>query len=101
MLEVIPDVTVGEGTTAAFLAHATDADLPAQALIYSLGPAAPAGATIDPATGDFSWTPEEADGPGDFTFQVVVTDATGVSDAVDVTVHVLEANESPVPCPLA
>lgn len=42
---------------------ATDADEPAQTLIYSLTDDAPPGATIDPATGFFSWTPP-LDEPG-------------------------------------
>ena len=100
VLEPIPALTIDEKTTAAFLARATDGDLPAQALTYSLGPTAPAGAAIDPVTGQFLWTPEETDGPGDFTFHVVATDSMGVSGAVDVTIHVLEVNEPPVLAPV-
>jgi hypothetical protein len=36
---------------------ATDPDLPAQTLTYSLDPGAPRGSTIDPVTGLFTWTP--------------------------------------------
>src|SRR5262249_59667823 len=32
------------------------------------------GATINPSTGAFSWTPSEDQGPGPFTFTVRVTD---------------------------
>ena len=52
---------------------ATDPDLPANALTYSLI-GAPVGATIDPGTGVFSWTPTEAQGPGIYPFTVRVTD---------------------------
>ena len=100
VFEAIPDLTVDEQTTAAFLAVAADADRPNQYLTYSLGAGAPADATIHPVTGQFLWTPEEADGPGDFTFQVLVTDSVGASDAIDVTVHVLEVNEPPILAPI-
>jgi VCBS repeat-containing protein len=58
---------------------------------------APAGAAIT-ATGDFTWTPIEAQGPGVYTFDVVVTDdGTGLlsdSETIDVTVN--EVNVAPV-----
>jgi hypothetical protein len=52
---------------------ATDADLPANSLSYSLGGNVPAGASIDRVTGHFSWTPlpEQA---GTQAVTVVVTD---------------------------
>jgi hypothetical protein len=45
-----------------FTATATDPDLPAQTLTFSLV-GAPAGAAIDSSSGVFSWTPTEAQGP--------------------------------------
>ena len=39
------------------VAAATDADLPAQKLTYSLADKDAAGATIDAKTGEFTWTP--------------------------------------------
>ena len=47
-----------------FTAGASDPDVPANTLSFSLL-GAPAGATIHPATGAFSWTPTEAQGPGE------------------------------------
>ncbi|MCH7982174.1 MAG: putative Ig domain-containing protein, partial [Proteobacteria bacterium] len=59
-----------------FTATATDADLPDDTLTFSLEDGAsgsvPAGASIT-AGGDFTWTPTEAQGPGDYQFDVVVT----------------------------
>ena len=55
--------TIDEGSTLSFTATASDADLPANTLTFSLAAAqrsGPAGATIDPARGAFSWTPSEA-----------------------------------------
>ena len=40
-----------------FTATATDADVPANVLTFSLEAGAPAGATINGSTGAFSWTP--------------------------------------------
>ena len=59
VLEAIEDKTVFEGELVSFTASATDADLPAQTLTFSLENA-PEGAAIDPATGEFSWTPTTA-----------------------------------------
>ena len=41
---------------------ATDTDKPAARIRYQLGPNAPNGATIDPSTGRFAWTPNDSDG---------------------------------------
>jgi hypothetical protein len=45
------------GQTLSFTASATDSDQPPQTLTYSLGFGAPSGATINPSTGQFNWTP--------------------------------------------
>ncbi len=76
-------------------ATASDADLPANTLTFSLV-GAPSGATIDPATGMFSWTTDESHGPGSFTFDVVVTDGGGLPDSETITVSVNEVNVAPV-----
>ncbi|HWW76673.1 MAG TPA: tandem-95 repeat protein, partial [Pyrinomonadaceae bacterium] len=73
-LAPIPAQTVLLGGTAAFTASGSDADLPAQTLTYSLTGAYPAGATINPATGAFSWTPTAAQSGQVYTFNVRVTD---------------------------
>jgi hypothetical protein len=59
LLAAVGDKTVTAGQLLSFGVSATDADLPPQALVYSLEPSAPDGATIDPATGLFNWlTPQ-------------------------------------------
>ena len=72
-------------------------DVPANALRFSLEDA-PLGASIDALTGVFSWTPTEANGPGAFTFDVVVTDdgAPALEDRGTITVTVIESNTAPV-----
>ena len=60
------------GQTLSLTASATDTDLPPQTLTFSLGPGAPEGATIGPASGQLSWTPTNA--PATNTLSVIVTD---------------------------
>ena len=82
-----------------FTATATDIDLPADTLIYSLADgedgSIPAGAGIDPDSGDFSWTPTEAQGPGAYTFDVCVSDGS-LSDCETISVTVSEVPSSPI-----
>jgi hypothetical protein len=76
VLTPIPDQSVSEGSTVSFSASASDSD-PSVTLTYSLDPGAPAGAVIDPATGLFSYTPD--DGPAVYTIWVRVTDSNSPS----------------------
>ncbi|MEO5803320.1 MAG: PKD domain-containing protein [Verrucomicrobiota bacterium] len=74
------------------------ADLDAGTLSFSLEPGAPAGASIDPQTGVFSWIPTEAQGPGIYPIAVCVTDngvpALSATNLFSVTVT--ETNNAPV-----
>ena len=89
--------TVAELATLAFTATATDPDA-GNALTFSLDAGAPAGATIGGASGAFSWTPTEAQGPGSFPITVRVTDngSPALSDFEAITVSVTEVNVAPV-----
>ncbi len=95
VLDTIGDQEGNELEELTFTATATDADLPIQALTYSLA-GAPAGAAIDPVTGEFSWEPTEAQGPGEYTFDVCVTDSYSGQDCETITVVVNEVNVAPV-----
>jgi PKD repeat protein len=64
--------TVNEGVALSFTATATDPDVPANSLTFSLVSGAPATATIDPVTGAFSWTPPN--GPATVNITVRATD---------------------------
>ncbi len=86
---------VAEGSTLSFTAAATDEDLPADTLAFSLGAGAPAGATLDPVTGAFSWTPGEADGPGSYDVTITVSDGVR-TDSETITVTVAEVATVPV-----
>ena len=82
---------VDELETLAFVATATDVD--GDALSYRLS-GAPAGASIDSATGAFTFTPTEAQGPGSYTFSVIVSDGPS-TDSETITVTVREVNSAP------
>lgn len=73
VLGAIGNKSVHWGELLTFTATATDQDVPANTLTFSLI-CAPAGASIDGATGVFTWTPGADPGPGSYTFTVRVTD---------------------------
>src|SRR6185295_14399637 len=64
-------------------------------------PGAPAGAAIDPATGAFSWTPTEAQGPGSYPITVRVNDSGTPALSDSETFTVTEVNARPVLASLA
>ncbi|MCP3997084.1 MAG: DUF5011 domain-containing protein, partial [bacterium] len=94
-LDAIADQTAAEQTPITFTATATDPD-PTDTLSYTLS-GAPAGASIDTVSGAFSWTPTEVQGPGSFSFDVVVFDAgtPPLADSQTVTLTVTEVNRAP------
>jgi VCBS repeat len=98
VLSLIEDATIPELVEFSLTASATDVDLPAQVLTFSLV-GAPDGAAIDSTTGVFTWTPSEEQGPGVYTFSVKVcddTDPTPLCDEQEVTLTVTEVNTAPV-----
>ncbi len=90
-LDAIGAKTVDELTELAFTATATDADLPAQPLTYTLD--AGSAGSITPG-GAFTWTPTEAEGPGVYTATVRVSDGA-LEDVEMVTITVSEVNTAP------
>jgi hypothetical protein len=57
VLAPLDDHTVMLGATVHFTATATDADVPANPLTFTLDAGVPPGANLDPTTGAFTWTP--------------------------------------------
>jgi hypothetical protein len=74
VLRALADSVVHEGQTLSLQAGATDDDRPPQRLSFSLAPGAPAEASIDPATGLFTWPIGEDAGPSTNTIAIQVTD---------------------------
>ena len=102
-LAAIEDQTLDEGELLSFAASASDPNGPSQTLTFRLGDGAPEGATIDPLSGVFAWTPTEAQGPGSFQFGIIVTDSgtPTLSAARSFLVSVAEVNRPPVLSPVA
>jgi hypothetical protein len=98
VLDAVGSKSVNELVLLTFTATATDGDVPANTLTFSLaagtGGAVPAGAAIT-SGGVFTWTPTEAQGPGPYTFDVCVSDGA-LSDCETITVTVNEVNVAPV-----
>jgi len=97
VLGLIEDATIPEMVGFSFTATATDVDLPTQVLTFSLV-GAPEGAAIT-GGGVFTWTPSEEQGPGVYTFTVMVCDdttPTPLCDEQELTLTVTEVNVAPV-----
>jgi len=91
-----PDLVVEEETPLSLSLTAADLDAGQGVTHALLDP--PAGVALDPATGRFTWTPTEAQGPGVYQLAVVATD-TGeppMSSTNHFQVAVLEVNQPPV-----
>jgi RHS repeat-associated protein len=99
VITAIPNQSIVEQTELLIQTIAMDADMTDDALVYSLD-IAPNGATINPTTGQFRWTPTEAQGPGNFEILIRATDRLGAFDTESFTVTVLESNRAPVLQPI-
>ncbi len=94
------DKFVAQGDVLTFVMTATDPDIPAQQLTFSLDPdGLPAGAAIDATNGIFTWTPDESYVPGVYDVRVRVTDngAPPRSDVFGVAIHVTLASTPTAP----
>jgi len=91
VLNTIPDKVIDEGSSVSLFATATDPN-PSDVLTFSLVAGAPAGASIDSQTGEFSWTPP--DGPGLFPVTVRVT-PNGSEKRADETIFLITVNNVP------
>src|SRR5207248_2214213 len=72
VLAPIGNKSIDRGGTVGFTVNASDSDIPTNTLTFSLDSGAPAGATIHPQTGVFTWTDNA--GPGTYPVTVRVSD---------------------------
>ena len=93
-LDAIGPRNVTELYQLSFIARATDADEGAT-LEFTLASGAPDGASINAATGEFSWTPTERQ-DGEYSITVVVADNYNATDSETITVTVYDVNSNPV-----
>jgi Ca2+-binding RTX toxin-like protein len=94
VLTAAGDQSIDEQSELAFFVDAFDADLPGDTLTFSLD-LAPDGAAIDAASGEFTWTPTEAQGPGTYAVTVRATDAADAFSTTTFQVEVLEVDTAP------
>lgn len=96
VLAGVNNALIPEDSEYRFQATASDPDA-GQTVTYSLA-GGPPGASVDPATGVFTWTPGENDGPGNFTMTFRATDngTPALTRSVQFTLTVLESNRAPV-----
>src|SRR3990170_1511438 len=93
-LKSINDLTTNEETKLAFTAALVNSYRGNETLSFSLGNNFPTGALIDPKSGAFSWTPTESQGPGSYTFDIVVK-AGKAEDRETLTITVNEVADIP------
>ena len=98
VLNLIGNKSGDELTLISFTATATDPDIPANTLTFSLDAGAPSGASINSSTGNFTWTPTEVQGPGVYPVTVRVTDngTPPLNDFEIIQITVNEVNEPPI-----
>lgn len=84
-------VVEDEGDLVEFTAVATDVDGPV--LRYSLVGTVPVGAAIDPITGQFTWTPNDAQGFAHHAIEVQVSDGDATNAQTDVESLLVTVNE--------
>jgi hypothetical protein len=96
VLALIGDASTTCGGTISFTAIATDEDLPANTLTYSIEGSIPSGATLNSTTGAFSWSPTaEQLGSHQFTIRVTDNGAPALFHEKTFTLS-LEDTEAPV-----
>lgn len=88
---------IDEGETLTVTLRAVDPDSPPATVLYSLV-SGPEGATVNPTTGELTWSTSEATPPGDYVFTVRATENTPeqLITSRSFTVTVNELNQPPV-----
>jgi hypothetical protein len=85
VLTVPGPFTVAEGQTLTFQVTANDPDIPPDTLSFGLI-GGPAGAALDPVTGEFTWHPD-CDAVGEYTVTFTVSDGRGGVDSEEVVLR--------------
>jgi len=98
VLNTIGDKTVEEGTEISFTVKTTDSGTSETVRTYGFSGTIPDGATIDPVSGIFSWTPTLSQGPGSYQVTIEVSDDLGTdNETFNITVNGVVENVSKVP----
>src|SRR5262249_6860734 len=81
-------ITAGQKLTVDLNQYATDPNSPPLALSYSLTRTPPLGASLNPSSGSFTWTPPTNQAAGLVTINFTVTNAANQSTSGSFTVNV-------------
>lgn len=97
-LRIVPiqSQTVPEGESLTVSVQVASRDALSGPVRYVVDAGAASGATIDPNTGEFSWTPHERHGPGVYPIVVHVVGANHQTSQTTFQVEVQERNQAPV-----
>ncbi len=88
----LPDFTVDQGKSIRFTINASDPN--GDNLVYSANNL-PLGASLDPVTGEFSWTPDSSQ-TGIYKVQFIVSNVSRLTDSRTVSIIVNCANRPPI-----
>jgi len=94
VLAAIGNKSVDEGVQLSFTATATDPDA-GTVFTYS-GTNLPSGASINPTTGVFTWTPSYSQANTYLGVVIQVADSTGLTDSETITITVNDVNGPPI-----
>ncbi len=88
---------VNVGSRLTFIVSATDADAPLDSVTITCDNCTQLGASFDPSTGNFTWIPTVAQGPGDYYANFTATDhlLPQLTDSKTVTIRVVEGEQPP------
>ncbi len=92
VMEALPDFAVDQGKSIHFTINASDPN--GDNLVYSANNL-PAGASLDPVTGEFSWTPDSSQ-TGIYKIQFIVSNVSRLTDSRTVSIIVNCANRPPI-----
>ena len=95
VIDPVANQTVDELSLLSFLVTASDGD-EQDTLSFSISGGMPAGASIDPVSGLFSWTPDESQGNATYAITIQVSDNGGLTDSTTVNVTVNEVDNAPI-----
>ena len=91
--EAIQPVVTNELTTISIPISATAES--GGSVSYSVSPGSPQGLAVDAETGVVSWTPTEAQGPGQFTASILLSDDESRISIANFSIRVDEVNRAP------